>query len=167
MKLKYISAENIEKFTVDNINAEELSIQELKEIYTKCIDLLREETIKSNIYGFLVDLLRNIGDMEFLYRCGECGDSVYKYTIKTKNHTFTYTEGCVCYHFTLDDTILSSDTLDADKIKDALLEVSDLFENIEERNIINILIDFTTSFGEFIEKNANDPYYEEFIITIN
>lgn len=79
MKIESISGCTCDSLTIDGIETVNMKITDIKEVIKKLIDA---ETDLGTIQSILINLVESRGDFEDLGTCEECGDTIYKYTLK-------------------------------------------------------------------------------------
>ena len=68
-----------DSITIDGVETIDLSIDKVKDTIKLIID---KETDLGVLQSILIDLIESKGDYEDLGTCEECGDTIYKYTLK-------------------------------------------------------------------------------------
>lgn len=64
---------------VDGKDIDDLSIEEIKNVFKKVIDAtMNEDTLRQR----LMDFVETAGEYEFQYHCDQCGDDVYDYIME-------------------------------------------------------------------------------------
>lgn len=169
--LEYISTEENEYLYVGGVSADTLSMDQLVDVYRKCIKSINDKS-KDSMREFIIEMLSIIGESKYLYHCDQCGDDVYDHILKTDHHEVVYTEGCTCYGLTFDglDYDYDNDKISQCDVIEFLGEVPSHF-NGNSDNIIDILMEFVRIFGTFDEKWYNDyndehTYNEKFVLNI-
>lgn len=65
--------------TVDKKDLNDLSIEEVKDVFKKAIDItMNEDTLRQQ----LMDFVEQTGECEFQFHCDQCGDDVYDYIME-------------------------------------------------------------------------------------
>ena len=169
--LEYISTEENEYLYVDRVSAYTLSMDQLVDVYRKCIRSINDKS-KDSIREFIIEMLSIIGEPKYSHHCDQCGDDVCDYVLKTDHHEAVYTEGCTCYGLTFDglDYVYDNDKISQHDIIEFLNEVPKHFEENSD-NVMEILMEFMRLLGEFDEKWYNDnndehTYNEKFVLRV-
>ena len=68
-----------DSITIDGIETIDLSIDKIKDTIKT---LINKETDLGLLQSILIDFIESKGDYEDLGTCKECGDTIYKYTLK-------------------------------------------------------------------------------------
>ena len=167
--LEYISTEENEYLYIDGVSADEIPMEQLINIYKKCMKSISTKP-KDSMREFIVELLEAAGQMEFVFHCDQCGDSVYDHIIQTTHHKAVYTEGCTCYGEHFDEHDYDYPEVTQSDVVEFLNESYEYFVKNPDENIISALIEFVRLFGEFDEKwydeyNSEHTYNERYTYT--
>lgn len=79
MKLTYTEGCTTYNLSIDGKCAEDLTVDEKKEIMKSLIDKYEDICDFKNM---IIDFLEMNAEPEFKYHCDQCGDSVYEYTLE-------------------------------------------------------------------------------------
>lgn len=147
-------------------DAKNLSIDELKNIFTKCIDqmsndspndLLYNARYWGTLYNILLQLAEYFGDYNYLYRCEQCGDSVVDHIIKFDDAVIKYTEGCIQYNLSVNNkTILDTEDMSIDGYKEIIKKIMNIITDSPENH--NIMIDLVSQLVEDYGEVDEDYY---------
>lgn len=168
--LKYISTEECEYLYIDGVSADEMSKDQLINIYKECIKSISTKP-KDSMREFIVELLSATGQMEFVFHCDQCGDSVYDYIVQTTHHKAVYTEGCTCYGLHIDEYDYDDEEVSQNDVIEFLNETYEYFIKNPDGDIAKALMEFVRLFGEFDEEwydknNSEHTYNELYTYTI-
>lgn len=70
--------------TVDGESVQDLSLHELKNVFSRLLANVDDDTAKQQVIEAINNFVAAMGDYEQLYTCEECGDSVEEFRYKTK-----------------------------------------------------------------------------------
>lgn len=79
MVLETVNGCICDSVTIDGIETIDLSIDKVKDTIKT---LINKETDLGLLQSILIDFIESKGDYEDLGTCEECGDTIYKYTLK-------------------------------------------------------------------------------------
>ena len=168
--LEYISTEENEYLYIDGVSADEMPMEQLINIYKECIKSISTKP-KDSMREFIAELLEAAGQLEFVFHCDQCGDSVYDHIIQTTHHKAVYTEGCTCYGLHIDGHDYDDQEVSQNDVIEFLNETCEYFIKDPGVDIVKVLIEFVRLLGEFDEKwydenNSEHTYNERYTYTI-
>ena len=99
-------------------------------------------------------IVENLGATKFIGRCGDCGDSIYESSYKSKNHELKCIDGCICDSLTLDGQ--ECDTIDKKIVYEVYREIID---ELDENDILRVCVDLVSLLGEY-DDNTEDYILE-------
>lgn len=79
MTLETVNGCICDSITIDGVETIDLSIDKVKDTIKLIID---KETDLGVLQSILIDFIESKGNYEDLGTCEECGDTIYKYTLK-------------------------------------------------------------------------------------
>lgn len=79
MTLETVNGCICDSITIDGIETIDLSIDKVKDTIKT---LINKETDLGLLQSILIDFIKSKDDYEDLGTCEECGDTIYKYTLK-------------------------------------------------------------------------------------
>lgn len=164
MNITYIYSDNVDKVLFDDANFDDIPQHQLLSMYSKCISSIDPNTIsQANLQDTLILLAENLGPCKFLYRCDECWDSVYEFPLVTKNHSVTWTSGCIVYNLTVDekDYCEIQITYLLGVIVDILKEYADKIPNWL---LYDLFVEFLVEFGKSTEQDNSGTYQYSLVV---
>ena len=171
--LEYISTEENEYLYIDGVSADEMPMEQLINIYKECMKSISTKP-KDSIREFIAELLEAVGQMEFVFHCDQCGDSVYDHTIQTTHHKAVYTEGCTCYGVHFDEHDYDYPEVTQSDVVEFLNESYEYFVKNPDETVgqyvanhkCKIVLYVRLGVGEGIEKRKDD-FVAEVMAAVN